>query len=821
MTRSRAALALAVACGLPWAAAAQWTNRYPKVEGFAHHVYLEGYELPTLGVGPTDPAASPDGRTLAVAARGWLWLLDLQTGEARRLTRGGPMDSRPAWSPDGRTIAFVRDNTRDTSIVQVDVATAAEKVLVDTPAIDLDPAYSRDGRQLFYSSAASGDFDLWRLDIASGETTRITDDKGLELRPQPLPDGAQVVFVAKGQGSDAVSVLNLADKRRRVIAEAPIASQMRPALHPDGRSVAVGLPGPDNWDLWLFDVGGGPPIRILAGEKPLMPAFSADGDNVFFVTADTARQFGVRRVGRGGGPTSDVSVLAWNWGEPMARVQIRTRRTGSGTPLPARVHVSDRNGHPVLPGSGQVWFDGQNGLAYTYSPGLLTMELPAGEVRATAAAGFAAPASSRAATVTAGETATIDLEIAPVWDAKANGWYSGDHHFHLNYGGPYVLRPDDLVLMMQGEDLDVGTPLMANLHTRVNDLQWFEWSRLSSGVPLIAFGQEIRPHFLGHMGLIGISSPYWPWYWGPGYPSYGRDDRPNAVALAHARQQGGVNAYVHPVMRPGPFRGDGQPPTGLPLGLVPDAVLGDLDTIEIACLWSDELGTTDAWYRLLNVGAAIAPSAGTDVMTDFYRTMAVGTTRVFVKPEGPLTLNSYLAALRAGRSFVTTGPLLQFTAAGTGPGGTIASASGSEIAWSLDVASPVAFETVEVIVNGAVAWSEKGLAAPGKRTWTGRVQAPSGGWIAARVRGGAVQWPVMDSYPFAHTGPAWFGRVGSSDRAAARVAARELLQWMDVADKRLAEGYAGADIPKLTARFRDARRRLDAIAATGTSTQGR
>jgi hypothetical protein len=132
----------------------------------------------------------------------------------------------------------------------------------------------------------------------------------------------------------------------------------------------------------------------------------------------------------------------------------------------------------------------------------------------------------------------------------------------------------------------------------------------------------------------------------------------------------------------------------------------------------------------------------------------------------------------------------------------------------------VAFETVEVIVNGAVAWSDKGLTAPGKRTWTGRVQAPSGGWIAARVRGGAVQWPVMDSYPFAHTAPAWFGRVGSSDRAVARVAARELLQWMDVADKRLAEGYAGVDIPKLTARFRDARRRLDAIAATGTSTQG-
>jgi TolB protein len=279
-----------------------------------------------------------------------------------------------------------------------------------------------------------------------------------------------------------------------------------------------------------------------------------------------------------------------------------------------------------------------------------------------------------------------------------------------------------------------------------------------------------------------------------------------------------VNAYVHPVMRPGPFPGEGKAPSGLPLGLVPDAVLGDLDTIEVACLWSDELGTTDAWYRLLNVGAAIAPSAGTDVMTDFYRTMAVGTTRVYVKPEGPLTLNSYLAALRAGRSFVSTGPLLQFTAQGAEPGGIIDARGGSEIGWELTVASPLAFETVEVLVNGTVAWSAKGLTAPGKQTWTGRVKAPSGGWIAARVRGGAVQWPAMDSYPFAHTGPAWFGRKGSTDRESARTAARELLQWMDVADKRLAEGFRDAPIPKLKARFAEARRRLETIVASGTAT---
>ncbi len=47
-------------------------------------------------------------------------------------------------------------------------------------------------------------------------------------------------------------------------------------------------------------------------------------------------------------------------------------------------------------------------------------------------------------------------------------------------------------------------------------------------------------------------------------------------------------------------------------------------------------------------------------MTNFDRTMAVGTTRVYVRREGALTLPNYLDALRDGRSFVTTGPLLDF-----------------------------------------------------------------------------------------------------------------------------------------------------------------
>lgn len=790
----------------------QWTNRYRKVANVSHHVYLEGYNLPTLSAGPTDPSPSPDGRTLAIAARGWLWVMDTGTREARRLTRGGGMDSRPAWSPDGRQLAFVRDDGGDTDIVVLDVASGGERVVVDTPALDLDPEFSRDGRALFYSSAEGGDLDLWRVEIGTGAKKRLTTDRGLELRPQPLPGDSQLLYLAKVGSIDTVSLIDLRDNSRRVLREEGIASQLRPALKPDGRSFVANLPAQGRWQLWLTDLAGGPSVQVAHGARyPLTPAFSPDGSYIYFAEPDDAERFHVFRVPATGGTPEDISPLSWHWGEQTVRVTVRTKRAGGAANLPARLSVTDRDGHPALPDTGQPRFDGQNGHVFFYSPGVVTVEVPAGEVRVIAARGFGETAVASSRAVRPGEAATIDLDLpAPLWDPASEGWYSADLHSHLNYGGPYLLSPEDLVLDMRAESLDLATPQLANLHTRFIDTEWWGWRR-GGGPPMIAFAQEVRSHFLGHVGIVGADSLYWPWYFGPGYPVYADLDLPNADALAFARRHGGVNSYVHPVSVRDPFPKVGAP-AGLPLELVPDVVLGDVDTLEVACLWSDELGTSEAWYRLLNLGLPVAPSAGSDTMHNFYRTMAIGSARVYAKPEGAMNLASYLAAVRGGRSFVTNGPLIKFRVGDAEAGGTVNATAGRAVTWGLDVWSSLPVENVEILVNGKVVWSGRGPDVAGHRTYSGRIDAPAGGWVAARVYGGAAGWPVMDSYPFAHTAPVWFTSVGSTEAGAARSASRDLLRWMDVAEKRLNEGYAGAPAAKLRRRFADARRILEARA---------
>jgi TolB protein len=804
------AAALVLPLLAPDTAHAQWTSRYPRLTGFSHHVYVEGFEFPSVNAGVLDPAPSPDGRSVAIASRGWIWRLDLASGTARRITRGGAMDSRPAWSPDGRQIAVVRDDTRRTWIVLLDAATGAEVRTVEHGDIVLDPVFSRDGAHLFYVSSASGVLDMWRMDLRTGGQARVTAPaamRRLQLRPQPHPDGEHIVYLHKAGYGDDVRVHRVVDGTERTLLADGLLSQARPALSPDGRNLAVNRPTDDGtWKLMLVELANpSHPVTLAAG-LPLTPAWSADGRWVYFVESDAGRTMRLRRVPAAGGAAEDIVVRNWEWGEPTGTLRVRTRGGGAAglADAPARLHVSDASGHAAVPQPGQAWFDGQHGRVFFYSPGVIDLVVPAGRATVTAVRGLATSPVAASVEVRAGATTEIVLDVQPVWQAQRSGWYSGDHHFHLNYGGLHDLEPADLLPMMRGEDLDVATPLLANLHNRFEDQRYWGWRH--DAPQLIRFGQEVRAHFHGHVGLFGIDSLFWPWIWGPDNPVYNLADISNADALRHAASQGGTGVYVHPVAVRDPFG----TPASIPLELVADAVLGDMQAIELACLWTSELGTAELWYRILNIGRPVFAVAGTDVMKDYFRTMAIGTTRVYAKVDGPLTFDAYNAALRAGRSFVSTGPMLELGVGGAGPGGVI---RGGRAAWTVDVHSAVPYDRVELLVNGSVVWTGEGAANPGTRRHAGTIELPAGGWVAMRAwSDGAVEWPAMNTTAFAHTSPVWIGSVGSTDPAARRAAAADLLRALANARQRVEAGYPAEAVPSLRERFERARLELERMA---------
>ncbi len=67
----------------------------------------------------TDPALSPDGKTLAFRWANEIWTVPTSGGDATRITNHPANDSQPKFSPDGTQIAFVSDRTGSNQIYLV------------------------------------------------------------------------------------------------------------------------------------------------------------------------------------------------------------------------------------------------------------------------------------------------------------------------------------------------------------------------------------------------------------------------------------------------------------------------------------------------------------------------------------------------------------------------------------------------------------------------------------------------------------------------------------------------------------------------------
>lgn len=787
---------------------AQWTNRYPLVDGFTHHVYLEGYQLPILSSGPIDPAASPDGRYLAFASDGWIWVLDLETKTARQITDGAEVDSRPRWAPDGVTLAFVRDDMKDTQIVIKNVATG-ESSSIGSPKIELDPEFSADGRFLFYSSAANGDLDIWRHDFASGASEPVTGLAGVERNPRLIDGGSAMVYLhVAGFSETNLRLRSFLEGTDEIILASSIAGQAMADSHPTARTIVFAWPQESTWRLLTADVDSpSAASEIVTGNGlPQMPTWSSDGNTIYFAAVDEAQQFHLMQVPSLGGNPKPVRIHKWDWSTPRATVRIRTMSENGGDAIPSRLYVRDATGHPVTSTVGATYFDSENGVNYFYSEGEVELSVPVGKVSITAAHGLMSVPQTVVVNVEESAVKAVEISVPELWDAAGAGWWSADFHFHMNYDGTYRIRPQDLEPLIHGENLDVATPLAANLHNRLQDREYEGEKFTSRRGRLIVFGQEVRSHFHGHIGLIGASDFYFPWHWGPGYPNYGRSDLSNSSVLDFIAERGGVGTYVHPVWP----SGDAFSPENIesiPLEFVSDAVLGNLVGLEIACAWSDELSTASLWYRLLNIGQPVLAMAGTDMFADFHRTPAVGTTRTYVNlDENNLSFESFLMRLKAGHSFVTNAPALLFNIDGVGPGGVV---KGNQHAnWSINLTSAIAVDTVEVLINGEVVWMSEGIEAGEARKYSDSLQLPEGGWVAARAYGGETSWPAMDSYPFAHSSPIWITEVGSTDPTGLATAKADLLRALDSADARAFEAYGDADIATLKARLAAAREAL-------------
>ncbi len=110
-------------------------------------------------------------------------------------------------------------------------------------------------------------------------------------------------------------------------------------------------------------------------------------------------------------------------------------------------------------------------------------------------------------------------------------------------------------------------------------------------------------------------------------------------------------------------------------GILFDTVAGPTyDSIDILMQSWDRQSYLEAqrlWFMLLNHGYRMPGTASTDASFDGPGKGVPGRARVYTNLQGPPSIAKIAQAIRAGRNFVTTGPLLLLGIAGHGAGDTI------------------------------------------------------------------------------------------------------------------------------------------------------
>jgi TolB protein len=160
------------------------------------------------------PALSPDGNLLAFSSRRngyWdLYLLELGSGEIRRLTDTLEYDAAPTWSPDGAVIAYESYTGGDLNIIirSVTDPDQAPMQLTRNESSNSSPAWSPLGRKIAFVSDRSGEPEIWIADLDHAESfVDISNNpQAVEVHPAWSRDGTKLAWASTDADSGLTGI---------------------------------------------------------------------------------------------------------------------------------------------------------------------------------------------------------------------------------------------------------------------------------------------------------------------------------------------------------------------------------------------------------------------------------------------------------------------------------------------------------------------------------------------------------------------------------------------------------------------------------------
>ncbi len=369
---------------------------------------------------------------------------------------------------------------------------------------------------------------------------------------------------------------------------------------------------------WTVGHGGKYRLRLPAGEYALYatgPGYSRSEPVTVALRAASVQQRNFRDL------------------LPPGHVEFAVTDATSGAPLDARIVISEGE-KPLIQFLGRTTFftdlQRKGHADVTVAPGRYIFSVSAG-------AGFLAPDAQAHVTVSAGETKASRVAISPLFDPPSRGWYAADLHHHADRAEA-VTPPADLARSQLAAGLNL---LFVSDHDSVMNLATLQGIAAGRGVPFIP-GIELSPSW-GHFNAypLTVGAPL----------AIDTSTATVDMVMQAARQAGATVVQVnHPFIPFGYF-------TSVKAGVAPGGFNPGFDLVEInSSVPNDDPKVLAKLWEFWNTGQHYYLTAGSDTH-DVWNEQS-GRVRTFAHIDGPVTAQAFAEALKAGRAYVSYGPLI-------------------------------------------------------------------------------------------------------------------------------------------------------------------